>query len=103
MLLTINLIVTTVYVSIEAPPKRGFSFMEIWIIGMQIPSIVAMVTSGYLILKMRNFESSKKLSMEYDEEEFFLKLKKCDMITCGLLTFYFISFLIIFYIVVMYQ
>ena len=87
----------------NAPPKRGFSFMEMWIIGMEIPTIIAMLTSGYLMLKLRYFENSKVKSMEYNEEEFLAKLRNYDMIICGSLAFYFFTFFVVFVIVALSQ
>ena len=39
-LVTLDLIATNVYNSVKAPTKRGFSYIEIWMIGVQIPILL---------------------------------------------------------------
>ena len=60
MVLTILLISTTIYVAIEAPPKRGMSYIEIWIIGMQIPTLVAIFETGFVLLKYRQQQNKQE-------------------------------------------
>ena len=93
MLLTITLIVTTFYVTTEAPPTRGMSFLEIWIIGIQIPTIVAMFQSGLSSAFIMN--ATEKL----DVEELDRKLRRLDKITVIILGLYFIGFQLTFWIV----
>ena len=49
LLVTLYLIATNVYNSVKAPAKRGFSYIEIWIIGIQIPILVAIFEYGILL------------------------------------------------------
>ena len=48
LLVTLDLIATNVYNSVKAPSKRGFSYIEIWMIGVQVPILLAI--SEYAIL-----------------------------------------------------
>ena len=41
MIVTLYLISANVYSSIEAPKARGFSYIEIWMIGTQFPILLA--------------------------------------------------------------
>ena len=41
MIVTLYLISTNVYNSVEAPKIRGFSYIETWMIGTQIPILVS--------------------------------------------------------------
>ena len=43
MLVTIFLIVIGIYKSVEAPPKRGFGYLEKWYIGVQVPILFALL------------------------------------------------------------
>ena len=43
MLVILYLISVNVYNSISAPPYRGFSYIELWIVGMQLPIFMALV------------------------------------------------------------
>ena len=40
LLVTLDLIFTNVYNSVEGPKSRGFSYIEVWMVGMQIPIII---------------------------------------------------------------
>ena len=40
MVLTLYLISANVYNSVDAPNSRGFSYIEIWMIGVQIPILL---------------------------------------------------------------
>ena len=47
MIVTLYLIHTNVYNSVEAPKDRGFSYIEIWMIGTQVPILLALMGSGF--------------------------------------------------------
>lgn len=53
LLITLYLIASNVYNSVEGPPSRGFSYIEIWMIGVHIPMLVAIFEYG-LILAMKD-------------------------------------------------
>ena len=59
MILLLYLISTNVYNSIEAPSQRGFSYIEVWQIGVQFPILVAICEYGFvLFLKKGGFKSA---------------------------------------------
>ena len=49
MLVTIFLVVTTTYNGVKAPPGRGFSYIELWYIGVQIPILFALLDYGIIL------------------------------------------------------
>ena len=49
MIVTLYLISANVYNSVEAPHPRGFSFIEIWMIGTQIPILLALCEYGFVL------------------------------------------------------
>ena len=51
LLITLFLILTNVYNSVDAPKSRGFSFIEIWLVGVQLPIFVAILE--YMVLLAR--------------------------------------------------
>ena len=53
MLITIFLIQTGIYGSVDAPKFRGFGFLEIWYIGMQVPILMAIVEYGFLLIAIK--------------------------------------------------
>ena len=100
MVLTISLISSTIYVAIEAPPKRGMSYIEIWIIGMQIPTLVAIFETGFVLLKYRQQQKMVKTVQAMDVNENtskFVDIRFFDIVTGGILIIYFLLFQIIFW------
>ena len=57
LLVTLDLIATNVYNSVEAPTQRGLSYIEIWMIGVQIPILVGIFEYG-ILLAMRKYYKS---------------------------------------------
>ena len=49
LLITLDLIATNVYNSVKAPAKRGFSYVEIWMIGVQIPILLGILEYAILL------------------------------------------------------
>ena len=52
-MITLELITTNTYNSVKAPSGRGFSYIEIWLLGVQIPIILAIVEYGILLTMKR--------------------------------------------------
>ena len=98
MVLTISLISSTIYVAIEAPPKRGMSYIEIWIIGMQIPTLVAIFETGFVLLKYRKQQNKPETIQNVNENTSkFVNIRLYDIVTGGILIVYFLLFQIIFW------
>ena len=55
--MTLYLISTNVYNSVDAPPGRGFSYIEIWMVGTQFPILLALCEYG-LILCLKKYEEN---------------------------------------------
>ena len=49
MIVTLYLISANVYSSVEAPKARGFSYIEIWMIGTQFPILLALFEYGLIL------------------------------------------------------
>ncbi len=60
MLVTLCLITTNTYLGVDAPPKRGFSYVEIWLCGCQVPMLLGITVYSY-ILSARKFDPPKSL------------------------------------------
>ena len=69
MLVTLYLISINVYTTLDAPPGRGFSYLELWMVGMQIPILVALVEYS-LILGFRKFQKEILKTNEVDSKLF---------------------------------
>ena len=55
---TLFLISSNVYASVNAPSTRGFSYIEIWIIGSQIPIVFALCEYGCILAVMKYWNHS---------------------------------------------
>ena len=64
LLLTVFLIITNNYNSIKAPDDRGFSFIEIWMVGIYLQILFAIIEYAYLMAKNR-----KKVMTMYPNAE----------------------------------
>ena len=49
MILTLYLISANVYNSVKGPKSRGFSYIEVWMIGTQIPILIALLEYGFVL------------------------------------------------------
>ena len=50
MIVTLYLISANVYNSVDAPRNRGFSYIEIWMLGSQFPILLALFEYGSILL-----------------------------------------------------
>ena len=49
MVITLYLISANVYNSVEAPIGRGFSYIELWMVGTQFPILLALCEYGFIL------------------------------------------------------
>ena len=49
MIITLYLISANVYNSVEAPIGRGFSYIELWMVGTQFPILLALCEYGFIL------------------------------------------------------
>ena len=106
LLLTMLLISTTNYVAVEAPPKRGMSYIEIWIIGMQIPTLIAIFETGFVLLQYRKQQKLQKSVRPmgfpigfHEKTSKTIDIRLYDIVTGRILIAYFLLFQIIFWMV----
>ena len=55
-MVTLYLIATNVYSSVHAPTRRGFSYIEIWMIGIQIPILTGVIEYGILLALKKYYQ-----------------------------------------------
>lgn len=87
LLITLYLIASNVYGSVKAPAKRGFSYLEIWMMGVHIPMLVAIFEYGILLAIKKYWKIEKQDAIKL--------CQKVDMITFAAS----LSFIILFNIV----
>ena len=56
MLVMLNLICYSIYANADVPPVRGFSHIELWMIGMLVPILVAIIEYGVTLCLYRYWE-----------------------------------------------
>ena len=85
MILTLYLISANVYNSVKGPKSRGFSYIEYWMIGTQIPILIALLEYGFILFlkKISNKVEDKKeaLNLETQKQNLDAKIKKLDFAT----------------------
>ena len=57
LLITLDLIASNVYNSVKGPDQRGFSYIEIWNLGVQFPILLAIFEFG-VILGIKRYQQN---------------------------------------------
>ena len=103
MIVTLYLISANVYNSVEGPKNKGFSYVEIWMIGTQIPILLALVEYGFILYlkKMSKKFQNKNVRLELDKPKKNLddKIKTLDFAIMIISFIYFIMFAAIYWLV----
>ena len=86
LLVTLFLIFANVYNSVEGPTSRGFSFIEIWMLGMQMPILMGI------------FEYAALLAMKKYKKFDQMAAKKIDKWTFIGSTIYMVIFIILYWV-----
>ena len=109
MLVTIFLVVISNYGSIKAPASRGFSYIELWFIGVQTPILFALLVYGNLlaILKYKGAKTSEEMSSEemkyFKEEPYRETFKKIDLIALFISFIFILTFNILYLFLVFHN
>ena len=61
MLIILYLMQINTYNSLEAPKNRGFSMIETWFVGMQIPILFAILQYGMILTMKKYWPNQKKI------------------------------------------
>ena len=77
MIVTLYLISANVYNSVDAPKNRGFSYIEIWMLGTQFPILLALIEYGFVLYTKKVM----RVSDENDTNDYEEKIKKLDLVT----------------------
>lgn len=80
MILTLYLISANVYNSVEAPSGRGFSPIEMWMLGTQIPILLALFEYGFVLyLKKIDIKTGKASVTEFRRTKAPLPIEMSEM------------------------
>ena len=110
MIVMLYLISANVYNSVEANKNRGFSFIEVWMIGTQIPILLALCEYGFILyLKKVSKDKARSSVQSFLDKDTQIdkprpcldeKIKKLDFAAMIFSLFYFIVFACIYTIIV---
>ena len=96
MIVTLFLISANVYNSVEAPKARGFSYIEVWMIGSQIPILLALLEYGFILYlkKMGKKQENMIDFLDFQDhgQSFDARIRKLDFATLIISFLYFITF-----------
>ena len=95
MVVTLYLISANVYNSVDAPKTRGFSYIEIWMFGSQLPILLAFFEYGFVLLLKKVVNLSDQNETKIFEE----KIKMLDLATIIISFCFFVIFASIYWIV----
>ena len=95
MIVTLYLISANVYNSVDAPKSRGFSYIEIWMLGSQFPILLALFEYGFVLF----LKKVVKLSDLIEENIFEEKIKMLDLATMIISFCFFVIFASIYWII----
>ena len=83
MLVMLYLISANVYNAVAAPLTRGFSYIEVWILGTQAPILLALFEYGFILHLKKVSKKKTTGDINHDDLELDLddKIKKLDYAT----------------------
>ena len=85
MIVTLYLISANVYNSVEGPSSRGFSNIELWMVGSQFPILLALFEYGFILyLKktVRKVENqNQKMDIDDSKPDMSERIKTLDFVT----------------------
>ena len=104
MIVGLYLISTNVYNSVDGPTSKGFSYyIEIWMIGTQIPILLALVEYGFILylkkISMKFKDTNEMLELGKPKQNLDEKIKMLDFATMIVSFIYFTTFAVIYWIV----
>lgn len=97
LLVTLYLITINTFGNTRTPPNHGFSLVELWLCGVQLPIFLAMLEYGYILHQIKSGRF-KKVKEELDiKSKKSKKIANCcferaDQITCICSILYFVIF-----------
>ena len=92
LIVTLYLILINTFTSVNAPKSRGFSYIEMWFIGVQIPIVWALLEYGIILAFIRNRNQQSKIKL--GNKQFYMTniISVMDKICCALSIIYFSGF-----------
>ena len=103
MIVTLYLISANVYNSVDAPHNRGFSYIELWMIGSQFPILLALFEYGFVLyLKKVNHDvedENQRMEPNNQKSNLNKKIQCLDFATMIISFFLFVIFASLYWII----
>ena len=102
------LISTNVYNSVDAPSHRGFSYIEVWQVGAQLPILIALFEYGFvLFLKKGGYghEISQNEDSHINErkQNLDVRIRQLDYATMTISFLFFLIFGSLYWIILIFK
>ena len=81
MIVTLYLISANVYNAVEAPNDRGFSYIELWMVGTQIPILLALCEYGF-VLYLKKVETKLPRNQAIKKRQFCSTIMRFKPLRC---------------------
>ena len=105
MILTLYLISSNVYNSVNAPYDRGFSYIEVWILGTQLPILLAFFEYGYVLylkkVETKVGEQNQVMNPSNPNPTLDDRIKKMDFATMIISFVFYIIFASLYWIILL--
>ena len=69
LIITLYLIVANIYSTLSAPPGRGFSYIEFWMVGIQVPILVSLVEYSTILGLRKYWKQQAREAKVFDSRE----------------------------------
>ena len=103
MIVTLYLISTNVYNSVDAPQRRGFSYIELWMFISQFPILLALCEYGYVLLlkktEKKNLHTNQTLNLEEQKPHLDEIIKRLDFLSMIISLTFFVFFASLYWII----
>ena len=108
MIVTLYLISANVYNSVDAPKGRGFSYIELWMLGSQFPILLALCEYGFVLYLKKIAKKMDEQMIDLDEisnteteEELENRIKRFDFTTMICSFIFFTVFASLYWIILL--
>ena len=103
MILMLYLISTNVYSSVNAPHDRGFSYIEVWTLGSQVPILLAFCEYGYILylkkIETKVGEQNQAMNPSDPKPTLDDMIKKMDFATMIISFIFYVTFASLYWII----
>ena len=105
MIVTLYLISANVYNSVDAPHNRGFSYIELWMLGSQFPILLALFEYGFVLYLKKtdqNIEDeNQRMEPNNSKSNLDKKINRLDFVTMIVSFSLFVVFASLYWIILL--